>query len=153
MRIKFVWVGRTRGGSLCELESDYLRRLRHFHPCEVAVAKPCSDGPDSERLVREGREIDSKMKDATYTIALDRAGAQMDSCEFSRFMRRLLDASQREVAFIIGGQLGIDQRVLHSVDHRLSLSKMTFPHELCRVILLEQVYRACSIQSGAPYHK
>ncbi|MBI2836739.1 MAG: 23S rRNA (pseudouridine(1915)-N(3))-methyltransferase RlmH [Acidobacteria bacterium] len=153
MKIKFVWVGKTRDERVRLLEADYLQRVGHYHRCEVAVARAAHDGSDGRRLEDEGREIASKVARGSYTIALHQSGAEMDSIEFARVLGMLEGGSRKEIVFIIGGHLGIDRRVLDKADRRLSLSRMTFPHELCRVLLLEQVYRACSIQSGTPYHK
>ena len=153
MKMRFVWVGKTRDHRIKDLEGDYLSRVQHYFDCDVALARPSQSGSDAERLTREGEEIRAKLRPSTYTIALDPAGTELDSSDFARMLGTLVDRSAREITFIVGGPLGIDRALLQSVDRRLSLSRMTFPHELCRVLLLEQVYRACSMRSGAPYHK
>ncbi len=151
--MKFIWVGKTRDSRVRELESDYLARVLHYYFCEVSIAKPSHDGSNSDRLTREAIEIRTRLKPGCYTIALDSHGTRMDSIAFSRFLGSLADTAVKDVTFIIGGHLGIEAPLLKSINRILSLSQMTFPHELCRVLLLEQVYRACSLINGTPYHK
>ena len=88
-----------------------------------------------------------------YVIALSIEGKMLDSVELSEKLDKLVLSSSSHVAFVIGGSLGLDSRVLNRADMKLSFSKMTFPHQLKRVILLEQIYRAYRIMTGAPYHK
>lgn len=153
MKITFLWVGKTRDARIRELEQEYMKRVSHYYTCDVTVSKPAEVGADSERIRREGSEIRAKLSKGAYTVALDPAGRELDSPGFSRFLSGMSDSARREVTFVIGGHLGLDPELLEGVDMRLALSRMTFPHELCRVMLLEQVYRACSIRSGTPYHK
>jgi len=153
MKLRFVWVGKTRDVRLRALEDEYLSRIQHHYPSEVAIAKAAHDGSDAERLAREGAEIRSKIRPGSYTIALDPAGIQIDSVEFARMMSQLASGSTRDVTFVVGGHLGMERGFLTSVNRRLALSKMTLPHELCRVLLLEQTYRACTLKNGTPYHR
>ncbi len=153
MKMRFLWVGKTKDRRIAELEAEYLRRISHYHACDVAVARPAKGGSDAECLAREGEEIRKRVGPGAYSVALDPAGDMMDTALFARWIGSLGDGRAREIAFIVGGHLGIDQTVLASVHRRLSLSKLTFTHEFCRVLLLEQIYRACTILNGIPYHK
>ncbi|MEW6368969.1 MAG: 23S rRNA (pseudouridine(1915)-N(3))-methyltransferase RlmH [Acidobacteriota bacterium] len=153
MRMRFVWVGKTKDRRIAELESEYLRRISHYYACDVAVARPARGGSAAECLAKEGDEINKRVGPGAYTVLLDSGGDMMDTAGFARWIGSLGDGRTREVVFVVGGHLGIDPRLLASARRSLSLSKMTFTHELCRVLLLEQIYRACTILNGIPYHK
>ena len=102
---------------------------------------------------KEGERILSAIKEDMYVIALAIEGKMLDSVEFSKKLENLGISGSSHVAFVIGGSLGLDKRVLDRADMKLSFSKMTFPHQLMRVILLEQLYRSYRIINHEPYHK
>lgn len=151
--MRFVWVGKTRDSRLRALEEDYLSRIGKVFPCDRIHARPSSDGSDARQRQREGEDIRARLSTGGYNIVWDEGGTLLDSRDFSALISSLADGSTREVNFVVGGHLGLDSTVLETADRRLSLSRMTFPHELCRVLVLEQVYRACSIRNRTPYHK
>ncbi|MEG2700014.1 MAG: 23S rRNA (pseudouridine(1915)-N(3))-methyltransferase RlmH, partial [Hungatella sp.] len=102
---------------------------------------------------REGERILAQIKEGTYVIALAIQGQMLDSVELAKKIHLLGVSGTGQITFVIGGSLGLSEAVLHRADYLLSFSRMTFPHQLMRVILLEQIYRAYRINCGEPYHK
>jgi 23S rRNA (pseudouridine1915-N3)-methyltransferase len=112
-----------------------------------------SEKEEEQVKVKEGQAILRHLKDGSYAIALDLKGKMLSSEEFSTLLGDLGLSGNSNIAFVIGGSLGLSQEVLTRADYKLSFSKMTFPHQLMRMILLEQVYRGYRIMKGEPYHK
>lgn len=134
MRVRIVAVGKLKEGYVREGVEEYLKRLRPFCTVETVEVK-------DERLLSE------KARDA-FTVALHPAGKQVSSEEFAALLK-----DKESVAFLIGGAEGLSQETLSKAHVQLSLSRMTFPHELARLILAEQLYRSFTILRGHPYHK
>jgi 23S rRNA (pseudouridine1915-N3)-methyltransferase len=109
--------------------------------------------PDATALIEEGKDIARVFEPGNYLIALDREGKPMSSEQLAEFLRRQIDSGIRKMDFVIGGPVGLDSKIIAGANLRLSLSTMTLPHELARVVLLEQLYRAFTIMRGEPYHK
>ena len=153
--ITVLYVGDFKEQFFRDAESEYIRRIRPF--CDyrtVPLREECTHGESSEKLIlraleKEAEQIRTRIPPRAYTIALCVEGTQCDSEEFSR----ILYECERPVCFIIGSSFGLDAELKKQCDLRLSFSKMTFPHMLARVMLAEQVYRACMINSGRKYHK
>ncbi len=156
MNLKIFWVGKTKNASIRELSTDYLQRLRRWVSCEVVEIRDLSKGRGllGARLVEaEGAEITRSLADGCKVVALDGTGRQFSSLEFARWLEAEQNRGTREIAFVIGGPEGLGTVILDRANLRLSLSRMTWTHEMCRVLLLEQVYRAYSILRHIPYHK
>ncbi|MDD8015170.1 MAG: 23S rRNA (pseudouridine(1915)-N(3))-methyltransferase RlmH [Acidobacteriota bacterium] len=154
MTMKFLWPGKTRSAELRAVQESYRKRISRQIPCriiETAEAKGLDERSAGKIMEIEAKGLEKHMKD-DYIICLFDKGVEMDSAEFSRFLGKRLDAG-RAVTFVVGGFLGLAERILERANFRLSLSKMTFSHELSRVILLEQVYRSISILKGRHYAK
>ena len=155
MKIRLLWPGKTKNVALRDLEEFYLNRIRGLIPCE-AVATPGARGLDDRRAetVREieARGLEKHIKD-DYIVCLFDDGREMSSKEFARFFERRAAESARTVTFVVGGCAGLARRILDRADAQLSLSRMTFSHELCRIVLMEQIYRSISIMKGRPYAK
>ncbi len=133
-----------------------LSRYCRLQIVEVADEKvPDRAGPSALEQIRtkEGERLLAKMRDDAFLFALEIKGKKMDSVRFSETISDLGLHGTAEIAFVIGGSVGLSEEVLKKADVRLSFSDMTFPHQLMRVILLEQIYRAFRIQNGEPYHK
>ena len=147
-------IGRLRTPHWSSAQEEYLGRLRRY--VEVALFEiqdvAGRNLPTDVALRREGQKLLTATKASRWRIALDPAGREMDSLVFARHLDRLIQAHGK-IAFLIGGPFGLSPDVLEVCDERLSLSRLTFPHELARVTLLEQLYRAVTILSGEPYHK
>ncbi|MDR2088774.1 MAG: 23S rRNA (pseudouridine(1915)-N(3))-methyltransferase RlmH [Clostridiales Family XIII bacterium] len=136
---------RKRLGKYCTLTTDEIKEARvpeKPSPAEVSAAKDA-----------EGRELLRRVRSGSYVIALDARGAALSSEAFAEKLAALPHAGAGRVAFLTGGPLGLADAVLARADLRLSLSEMTFPHRMARVILLEQLYRAFKILRGEAYHK
>ncbi len=153
-RLKIVWPGRTKNRSVRELEEFYLTRIRQLEPCDLVEVKEGKGPAERERekiMEIEARNIERRI-DGEYVVCLSDKGREMNSADFALFLEKRLSDS-RAVAFILGGFAGLGERILKRADLLFSLSRMTLSHELARVVLLEQIYRAISTQKGRPYAK
>ena len=119
------------------------------------VSNEVIDKRDLLRIVKnkEGERLLKNIKDDAYVFCLAIDGKQLDSVELSQKMDKLMTGGKSHLVFVIGGSLGLSDDVLKRADYKLSFSKMTFPHQLMRVILLEQIYRSFRISNNEPYHK
>ena len=153
MRIKIVWVGRTKSAPLRLLIDEYLERLTNYAKCEVVELRE-STARDDERIKNEEGEriIGALAADATVVL-LDRQGRESSSEELAEQVNRWQSESRREIAFVIGGHLGVNQSVQQRAQQSWSLGRLTLTHEMARLILVEQLYRAHTILRGVPYHK
>jgi 23S rRNA (pseudouridine1915-N3)-methyltransferase len=155
MRIRILWPGKTRNISLKQLQEYYLQRINQIEFCEIIETKEAKGIPEKQ----EGRikEIESEGLEKhfknDYIICLFDKGKEMSSQQFARTLERAAESSTHTVTFVGGGFLGLAERVINRADFLLSLSKMTFSHELSRVMLLEQIYRSLSITKGRQYAK
>lgn len=155
MKVLVVVVGKARG-PLAEAIAEYERRAGHYWKLEVVEIKAgASSGISSPDEVRaaEGDRLDAAIPPDLEVVALTRTGKGMASTELSRYLQELAVRSSPGVAFVIGGAFGLDPRLLLRARKRLTLSRMTLPHEMARLFLAEQLYRAGTIARGEPYHK
>jgi 23S rRNA (pseudouridine1915-N3)-methyltransferase len=153
MRLHLVAVGRVSDPALRAACQEYLTRIRQVWSLEVhEVRSPTGRLPPAERMRREGDRLLETLPARALGVALTRTGRTASSNDFARRLARWR-ASGREIAFVIGGADGLDRRVHQRCGESLSLSPLTLPHELARVVLLEQLYRAGTIWRGTPYHK
>ena len=138
---------------------DYSKRISRYSKVKNIILKPQFSGnnlskKDIKKIKdKEGKKILSKINNRDYVFALDRLGKSLNSLEFSKKIKRLRVTGKSNITFIIGGSYGLSKEVLKRADLRLSFSKMTFPHQLMKVILLEQIYRSFKIIKNEPYHK
>jgi 23S rRNA (pseudouridine1915-N3)-methyltransferase len=156
MRIKFLWVGKTKNASVKSLVSDYLERIRHLVPCEIVEARDLSKRrslPAAELVQEEGKELAKALPESGRLIALDETGAQFTSQGFARWLESEQNTGARTLTFVIGGPEGLSPMISKRAHLILSMGKMTWTHEMCRVLLLEQVYRALCIMRNIPYHR
>ena len=156
MNANILCVGRMKEKPYREMADEYLKRLSRFGKIrETEVADlPEKPGVDPEQIRnREGERLLEKIRSSDYVIALTLEGVQMDSESFSRHLEDLQVRGQSEIVFVIGGSLGLSRAVRQRANEELCLGRMTYPHQLARVMLLEQVYRAMKIASGERYHK
>jgi 23S rRNA (pseudouridine1915-N3)-methyltransferase len=155
-KIRIIVVDRTRDSFLKEGEEVYLSRLRNYAPVEWIQVKPAkiSKGRNSgEILGEEAREIKRYILPRDYLIALDRTGRQYDSEELAVWLEGLFGKATGPLSFVIGGPLGLSRQITSQAGIVLSLSRLTLTHEMTRLILLEQLYRAFTILRGEKYHK
>lgn len=151
-------MGRLKERYWREAADEYEKRLSRFGKFEEIelpdLPEPANSSPAIEAQIceREGKAILQKVREGDIVIALCIGGKQLDSVQLSQTLTRYGDTGRR-VVFIIGGSLGLSPQVIARADFKLSFSPMTFPHQLARVMLLEQTYRAMKIASGERYHK
>jgi 23S rRNA (pseudouridine1915-N3)-methyltransferase len=152
MRLTFICVGRL-SREYQEVWRHYEGLIRPYADIEVLEAPetPLAGG-EGVAKVKEAAALLSLLRKGAYTIALDARGQQHSSEEFSAFLADKKLYGQSHFQFLIGGASGLDDRVLDAADHRWSLSRLTFPHQMARCIVLEQSYRAIRIERGEPYH-
>ena len=159
MKITVITVGKIKEKYLRDAIAEYAKRLSRYcklEIIEVADEKtPDQAGETVEEQIRdkEGERILKYIRDDMYVITLEIGGKMLSSEELADKINMLGIQGQSSVAFVIGGSIGLGREVLKRSDYALSFSKMTFPHQLMRVILLEQVYRSYRIINGEPYHK
>ena len=159
MKITIIAVGKVKEKFYRDAIDEFTKRLSKYCRLEI-VEVPDEKTPDTassaEELkikAKEGDRILASIRDDMYVIALAIEGKQLSSVELADKINQLGISGKSSIAFVIGGSLGLDGRVLARADYKLSFSPMTFPHQLMRVILLEQIYRSYRIISGEPYHK
>jgi 23S rRNA (pseudouridine1915-N3)-methyltransferase len=153
MRFRLIWVGKTRNEAVSALAAEYLKRLRRFVACEIVEVRESSNSGERAVIADESRRIKERVADAQLTVLLDVDGRQWSSTELAAEIERWRMRGLKDVAFIIGGHLGVSDELKRSADVRWSLSRLTLTHEMARVILVEQLYRAHTILAGVPYQK
>lgn len=155
MKLKILWPGRTRNRDIKNLLDDYIKKIGHLNRCELIETKEArgmDERYENKIMDREAQRLE-KHFDNDYIICLSDKGKEMNSKEFARFLEKLASHSSRTATFVVGGFLGLDKRIIQKADFLFSLSKMTFSHELTRLILLEQIYRSLTIMKGQCYAK
>jgi len=159
MNITLISVGKIKEKYLKDAIDEYSKRLTRYcklDMIEVADEKTPDNASEKEELQikdKEGETILRHIKDNMYVVALDLKGKMLSSEELADFIQDLGLKGDSNVAFVIGGSLGLSQKVINRANYKLCFSKMTFPHQLMKVILLEQIYRGYRINNNEPYHK
>jgi 23S rRNA (pseudouridine1915-N3)-methyltransferase len=156
MKFRFIWGGSHADHELAAAAERYLNRIKHFFPIEV-VEVASERGRQAQSDVAIMRAQSARLLAAIphrgYVVVLDERGQTFDSLKFSKWLERLTIDSPHGVNFVVGGDVGFDDSVRQRADRLLALSPMTLPHQFARVILLEQIYRACTLMRNIPYHK
>lgn len=154
MKIRCLVVGKMQERWLKEAEKEYLKRLSRFAEIDIIeLSEAQSSLTLAKQLSFEGEKMLSKIAVQDYVIALDLAGTEPDSLAFSEQLENWFVQGGAKITFLIAGSNGYDADVLMRANQRISLSKLTFPHQLARILLLEQVFRAFKIQRSETYHK
>ena len=159
MKVKLITVGKLKEKYLKDGISEYVKRLGRFtkfESIELPDEKTPDNASESENkliLEKEGRRILSKVGDRDYVIALAIEGKQFPSEQFAKEIEQATLKGHSEITFIIGGSLGLSLEVKKRANQSMSFGLLTFPHQLMRLVLVEQIYRAFMIQQGSPYHK
>ena len=159
MKITLVTVGKIKERFFEDAIAEYSKRLSRYCKLEIIqVADEKTPDGASENVERqikekEGQRILAQIREGAYVIALAIEGKMLSSEELAGKMQKLGVEGKGHLVFVIGGSLGLSNQVLGRADYKLSFSKMTFPHQLMRVVLLEQIYRSYRIIQGEPYHK
>lgn len=150
MKFRFIWIGKTRDAHIRALVDEYLKRLSRFVKFEI---KELKESAANEGSREEGKRILAALRENALIILLDVAGHEWSSHELATEIEDWRGQSQKEIIFIIGGQDGVSEDVIKRAKIRWSLSRLTLTHEMARVVLIEQLYRAYTIIHGLPYQK
>lgn len=159
MKITLICVGKLKENYFTQAVAEYSKRLSRYTKLEIieVADEKTPDGASEAEELRikntEGEKILKQVKEGSYLLALAIEGKMYDSVEFAEQLEKLRINGNSHLTFVIGGSLGLSEEVLRRAQGLISFSKMTFPHQLMRVILLEQIYRAYRITAGEPYHK
>jgi 23S rRNA (pseudouridine1915-N3)-methyltransferase len=155
VKVKLIVIGKTKSKFLLDGENEYQKRLKHYCKfSELIISDVKNAGKLSKRELKEkeGNLILESLKNSDYIILLDDKGITLSSIEFSEFLNKKMISSTNELVFIIGGAFGFSESVYKRANTKLSLSKMTFSHQMVRLIFKEQLYRAFTILKGEKYH-
>lgn len=159
MKITVISVGKIKEKYFRDALAEYEKRLSRYCKLEIIEVEDektpdrASETQEDQIRAKEAERILKYVKDEAYVITLEIAGKMYDSVEFSQKLQTLGIHGVSHLQFIIGGSLGLHEKVCRRADMAVSFSKMTFPHQMMRVILLEQIYRSYRIMNGEPYHK
>jgi 23S rRNA (pseudouridine1915-N3)-methyltransferase len=156
MKFRFLWPRSTADAELAAVVDRYLNRIKHFFPVEVTELPP-ERGRQAQSDVAIMRAQSARLlaaiSDRGYIVVLDERGQLLDSLKFAKWIERLTIDQPYGVQFVVGGDAGLDETVRQRADQLLALSPMTLPHQLARVLLMEQIYRACTLMRNIAYHK
>lgn len=155
MKITLLVVGKTTTGYLKPGIDDYTSRLNHYVSFDIQYvqdAKNTRSQSEQQQKQLEGKSIIASLDKGDYVVLLDERGREMTSLQFSEYIQKRLSSGARRVVFVIGGPYGFSDEVYGRANDKLSLSKLTFSHEMVRVIFAEQLYRAFTILNHEPYH-
>lgn len=155
MDVVLMTVGKTRTSFVTEGIKEYTGRLMRYLPFEIIElpdVKTTRSFDAFRQKEREGEMILDKISPADFVVLLDEKGREYSSVEFAAYMEKLMASGRKRVVYVIGGPYGFSQNVYERADAKLSLSRMTFNHEMVRMFFIEQIYRAMTILRGEPYH-
>jgi 23S rRNA (pseudouridine1915-N3)-methyltransferase len=153
MLFRFVWVGKTRSEPLRILAEDYLSRLKRFTRCEITEVRESAAVDTRAGILEESKRIRDVLPKGALAVLLEVEGAERSSHDLAWQVEKWQNAGAREVCFIIGGANGVSAELKAEIAAQWSLSRLTLTHEMARVLLLEQLYRAYTILHGLPYQK
>ena len=155
MKFVFIFLGKTKERYLHQAIQDYAKRLQRYVPVEIKVikAKHAKNDADHVIMATEAEQLSKHTSQSSFMVTLDPAGKIFSSEEVADLIVSWENRGIQEITFLIGGYLGLDKKILALADLHWSLSRLTFTHEMTRFIVLEQLYRACSIKCGHNYHK
>lgn len=155
MKTTLIVVGRTVEKHYIAAINDYIERTKHFISFDMEVIpelKNTKNLTEEQQKEKEGELICKSLQPGDVVVLLDEHGKEMRSVEFARWMERKLANVNKRLVFIIGGPYGFSQKVYDTAQEKISMSKMTFSHQMIRLIFVEQIYRAMTILKGGPYH-
>ena len=155
MEISLIVIGKTNARYFQEGIDEYIKRLKHYIPYSITVLpdiKNTKKLTEEQQKEAEGKLMLDALKPGDCLVLLDERGKEFTSVAFADYLQRKMNAGLRRLVFVIGGPYGFSQSVYDRADEKISLSKMTFSHEMIRLFFTEQIYRAMTIQRGEPYH-
>lgn len=155
MKTEFWYIGKTSFPYLEKGMDIYEKRLERYLPFQSVLIPDVKNGkklPPEQLKIKEGEAVLNKLNNTDFLVLLDERGKEMTSLQFSKFMEQKLQLGNRKLIFLVGGAYGFSEMVYQRADQKMSLSKMTFSHQMIRLFFLEQIFRAMSILKGEPYH-
>ena len=155
MKIKLLAIGKTDHKQLIQLISEYQKRLKHYVKFELEIIADIKNAKNLSQLQqkeKEGQLILSKIQTSDQLLLLDDKGKHFTSIEFSQFLQKKMNSGLKQLVFVIGGPYGFSKEVYKKASGKISLSKMTFSHQMIRLFFIEQLYRGCTILKNEPYH-
>lgn len=155
MKIALIQTGKTTDRHIAGIAELYTSRIRKYSAFEIITIPEIKNSGSlaiQEQKAKEGKKIRATVASDDYVVLLDERGKELRTTEFSRLMERIFMMPRKRIVFIIGGPWGFSDEVHERADYKLSLSLMTFPHQLVRLLFLEQLYRVFTIIKGEPYH-
>ena len=155
MKIALLQTGKTTDKNISAVADIYTSRIKKYSAFEIITLpelKNTKNMPVADQKIREGKRIIQSVNNEEYVILLDEKGKDLKTVEFSELLGKLFLLQKKRIVFVIGGPWGFSEEVYSRADLKLSLSKMTFPHQLVRLLFLEQLYRSFTIIKGEPYH-
>jgi len=155
MKIKLIAIGKTDDKNLIQLIDGYQKRLQHYCKFEFEMIpdiKNVKNLSENQQKEKEGASILKKITSTDQLILLDEKGYEFRSIEFSRFLQKKMNSGIKQLVFVIGGPYGFSETVYQKAQGKLSLSKMTFSHQMIRLFMVEQLYRGFTILKNEPYH-
>lgn len=155
MNIKLIVIGKSEEKYLREAVEIYLKRLTHYINFEIVVLPDVKNAKNMSVAELKDKEAELILKHsakADKVVLLDEKGIEYSSVEFSKYLTKQMNASVKTLAFVVGGAFGFSEKVYSQANEKLSISKMTFSHQMIRLLFVEQLYRAFTIIKGEPYH-
>lgn len=153
MKLRVVWIGKTRSRELSSLIDEFLERLRRFVPVEITEIRDPKTGNDKRQMAEEEERLLAALEPDDRVVALDAGGHAWSSQQLAQFVGKHLGNDPRRLTFVIGGYGGMTEKVKARAERKWSLSPLTFTHEMTRVLVVEQLYRAMCILKNHPYSK
>ena len=151
--IHIVWAGRPERGAWEDLCRQYRRRIRHYRPIQDRAVRTRQIKDPKARQKAEEEVLVTALPELAWVVALDRLGKPMTSRDFASWFENLSRDWPHPLVFVVGSDLGLGERILGMAQERFSLGRMTLPHQLARLVVYEQIYRALSITAGIKYHR
>ena len=154
MKATLILVGRTNNELFAHAIADYVGRIEHYIPFKIVTIpelKNTKKLSEAQQKIREGETILSEIQTADTVVLLDEHGKEFRSVDYAAWLQKKQNTA-KHLVFVIGGAYGFSEAVYSRANEKISLSKMTFSHQMVRLIFVEQLYRACSIIRGEPYH-
>lgn len=155
MTIKLIVLGKTDSSRLSQLIDEYRNRLGHYIKFEIETIPDIKNNKNlsgKQQKEKEGEAILSKLNTTDFLVLLDENGKQYTSVEFSGYLQKKMNSGLRQLVFVVGGPYGFSDAVYQKCQGKISLSKMTFSHQMVRLFIVEQLYRAFTILRNEPYH-
>lgn len=155
MKITLLAIGKTDDSYILEGLDKYLKRLKHYIKFEIQIIpdiKKAKNLSEEEQKIKESEQFLKNIQSTDFIVILDERGTELSSLQFADFLNKKMIASVSHLVFLIGGPYGFDQSIYQRANYKISLSKMTFSHQMIRLFFAEQIYRAFTILKGEPYH-